>query len=53
MLAEPLLPPWPGQTTKGTTEQELIESITHLVFYAGWPTAFSAIAVAKRVFRGT
>ena len=36
----------------GATEDELIEAITHLAFYAGWPKAFSAMAVAKRVFRG-
>ena len=36
----------------GVTEEELIEAITHLAFYAGWPKAFSAMAVAKRVFRG-
>ena len=35
----------------GATEQELIEAITHLAFYAGWPRAFSAMAVAKQVFR--
>jgi 4-carboxymuconolactone decarboxylase len=36
----------------GVTEEELIEAITHLAFYAGWPKAFSAMAVAKQVFRG-
>ena len=35
----------------GATEQELIEAITHLAFYAGWPKAMSAMAVAKQVFR--
>jgi 4-carboxymuconolactone decarboxylase len=35
----------------GATEEELIEAITHLAFYAGWPKAFSAMAVAKQVFR--
>src|SRR5204863_420761 len=34
----------------GVTEEELIELITHLAFYAGWPKAFSAMAVAKQVF---
>lgn len=34
----------------GLTEAELKEAITHLAFYAGWPKAMSAIAVAKRVF---
>ena len=36
----------------GASEEELIEAITHLAFYAGWPKAMSAIVVAKRVFRG-
>ncbi|MCW2726796.1 MAG: carboxymuconolactone decarboxylase [Frankiales bacterium] len=34
----------------GATEAELIEVITHLAFYAGWPKAFSAMAIAKQVF---
>jgi alkylhydroperoxidase/carboxymuconolactone decarboxylase family protein YurZ len=28
------------------------ETITHLAFHAGWPNGFSAIGVAKQVFRG-
>ena len=34
----------------GLTEEELVEAITHLAFYAGWPKAMSAMTVAKRVF---
>ena len=34
----------------GVTQQELIESITHLAFYTGWPNAVSAIGVAREVF---
>ncbi|MET9683554.1 carboxymuconolactone decarboxylase family protein [Streptomyces coeruleorubidus] len=34
----------------GVTETELIEAITHLAFYAGWPKAMTAITVAKDVF---
>ena len=34
----------------GLTETELVEAIVHLAFYAGWPRAMSAIAVAKEVF---
>jgi 4-carboxymuconolactone decarboxylase len=37
---------------KGASEQELIEVITHLAFYAGWPKAMSAMGVAKQVFAG-
>jgi len=34
----------------GVSRDELIEVITHLAFYSGWPTAHTAINVAKRVF---
>jgi 4-carboxymuconolactone decarboxylase len=34
----------------GVTQDELIETITHLAFYAGWPNAVTAIAVAREVF---
>jgi len=34
----------------GLTQTELKEVITHLAFYAGWPKAMSAMAVAKREF---
>jgi 4-carboxymuconolactone decarboxylase len=36
----------------GATEAELIEAITHLAFYCGWPKAMSAMGVAKQVFAG-
>ena len=35
----------------GVTQDELIETITHLAFYAGWPNAITAISVAKEVFQ--
>lgn len=34
----------------GVTEEELVEAITHLAFYAGWPSAISAVSVAREVF---
>jgi len=34
----------------GLKKEELIEVITHLAFYAGWPNAMTAITVAKEVF---
>jgi 4-carboxymuconolactone decarboxylase len=34
----------------GVTKDELTELITHLAFYSGWPTANSAIEVARKVF---
>jgi 4-carboxymuconolactone decarboxylase len=33
----------------GVKKEELIELITHLAFYAGWPAAMSAANVAKQV----
>ena len=36
--------------TNGITKGELIETITHLAFYCGWPNAVNAIGVAKEVF---
>src|SRR6266853_3339215 len=34
----------------GLTRVEASEVVTHLAFYAGWPSAFSALPVAKDVF---
>ena len=34
----------------GVTKDEIIELITHLAFYAGWPNAMSAVMLAKRIF---
>ena len=36
----------------GATPEELVEAITHLAFYAGWPKAMAAMAVAKNVLAG-
>lgn len=35
----------------GLSEAELIETITHLAFYAGWPSAVTAIGTARDVFK--
>src|SRR5215216_1349055 len=35
----------------GLTQDELIEAITHLAFYAGWPNAITAVTVARDVFQ--
>jgi 4-carboxymuconolactone decarboxylase len=35
----------------GLSRDELIEAITHLAFYAGWPSGVTAVGVAKEVFR--
>src|SRR6516165_2693797 len=34
----------------GVTQEELVETITHLAFYCGWPNAINALNVAKEVF---
>jgi 4-carboxymuconolactone decarboxylase len=34
----------------GVTQDEVIELITHLAFYSGWPTANTALPIARRVF---
>jgi len=36
----------------GVTKEELGELITHVAFYAGWPTAANAVPIAKKVFDG-
>jgi 4-carboxymuconolactone decarboxylase len=33
----------------GVTETELLEAITHLAFYAGWPKAMTAVTSARQV----
>ncbi|WKL21628.1 carboxymuconolactone decarboxylase family protein [Agrobacterium tumefaciens] len=34
----------------GLTKEEIVETITHMAFYSGWPSGVSAVAVAKDVF---
>ena len=36
----------------GVAEEELVEAITHLAFYAGWPCAVSAVGTLREVTRG-
>ncbi|WP_198957413.1 carboxymuconolactone decarboxylase family protein [Paenibacillus selenitireducens] len=33
----------------GLTQEEIIEAMTHLAFYAGWPRAASAMQVVKNL----
>ncbi len=37
----------------GVEKNELIEVITHLAFYAGWPNAVIAMTIAKELFQRT
>src|SRR6476620_8237862 len=41
---------FPRALENGVTQEELIELITHLAFYVGWPSAMSAITKAKELF---
>jgi 4-carboxymuconolactone decarboxylase len=34
----------------GVTQEEVVETITHLAFYAGWPSAVTAVGVAREVY---
>lgn len=36
--------------TNGVTQEEVVETITQMAFYAGWPNAVTAITVAREVF---
>ena len=40
---------FPRAIENGVTQEELVELITHLAFYVGWPNAMSAIARAKEL----
>jgi 4-carboxymuconolactone decarboxylase len=40
---------FPRAIENGVTQDELVELITHLAFYAGWPNAMSAMARAKEM----
>ncbi|MGQ0714710.1 MAG: (R)-mandelonitrile lyase [Gemmatimonadaceae bacterium] len=35
--------------TNGVTQDELMETITHLAFYAGWPSAVTAVGIVRQV----
>jgi 4-carboxymuconolactone decarboxylase len=35
----------------GVTQEEMVEALTHLAFYAGWPSALTALGIAREVYR--
>jgi 4-carboxymuconolactone decarboxylase len=37
----------------GVSRDEIVETITHLAFYSGWPTAATALSIVRRVFAET
>ncbi|MEU1194053.1 carboxymuconolactone decarboxylase family protein [Streptomyces sp. NPDC005859] len=42
----------PKALENGVTKDELVEAITHIAFYAGWPNAMSAITQLKNIVEG-
>jgi 4-carboxymuconolactone decarboxylase len=41
---------FPRAIENGVTQDELVEMITHLAFYVGWPSAVSAITRVREAF---
>ena len=41
---------FPRALVNGVTKEELIEMITHMAFYSGWPSAVSAAMRAREIF---
>lgn len=41
---------FPKALENGVSREEIVEMITHLAFYVGWPSAMSAVNRAKAVF---
>ena len=41
---------FPRALENGVTQEEIVEMITHLAFYVGWPNAMSAVNRAKALF---
>ena len=39
----------PNAIKNGLSKDELVEVITHLAFYSGWPTSMNAIQLAKEL----
>ncbi len=44
---------FPRAVENGITHDELVELITHLAFYAGWPNAMSAVTKFRELFPAT
>ncbi|HEY2028969.1 MAG TPA: carboxymuconolactone decarboxylase family protein [Myxococcales bacterium] len=42
---------FPRAIENGVTKDEIIELITHLAFYAGWPCSMSALNRAKELLK--
>lgn len=40
---------FPRAIENGVTREELVELVTHLAFYAGWPNAMSAVSKCREL----
>lgn len=47
---EQLTPHLQKAKKNGVTKDEIVEVITHLSFYAGWPKAWSAFNIGKKIY---
>lgn len=36
----------------GVSKEEMVEVITHVAFYAGWPKAWATFTMAKEIYEG-
>ncbi len=43
---------FPRAIANGVTQEELVEMITHMAFYSGWPSSVSAALLAREIFKG-
>ena len=41
---------FPRALANGVTKEELVEMITHMAFYSGWPSAVTAAVHAREIF---
>jgi 4-carboxymuconolactone decarboxylase len=41
---------FPRAIANGLTKEELVEMITHMAFYSGWPSAVTAAVHARQIF---
>ena len=48
---EHMMSHFPRAIHNGVTQEELIEMITHMAFYSGWPSAVAAVLRFNEVFR--
>jgi 4-carboxymuconolactone decarboxylase len=40
----------PNALKNGVTKDEIVEVITHLAFYSGWPNSMNVVQLAKELF---